>query len=221
MNFLLIINYLFLFVSYLSAPIHVEDIVIDNYKDYLNYFPYVKDKKLIYNTTFGESVSTITQKNNEYILFSDSDKFKYTQTILVKNDGMYIKDVKQNLSLLLVVRKNTSTTYSTPILRLPSPLTSEWSFKGMQYENKDTSQILITGKFLGQESITTPAGTFNTIKIQTEYKTEGNNNIITEWIAPRTGIVKMSIQIKGGGILGLARDLLGYSKIEFNLKKII
>ena len=48
----------------------------------------------------------------------------------------------------------------------------------------------------------------------------GTKNVLTEWYAKDLGMVKMLVSIEGGGMLGFARDILGYGTITFELKEI-
>jgi len=105
---------------------------------------------------------------------------------------------------------------------MPKSITDVWGWVGTEKTGEeDFREISVKGKFLGNESIKTKAGTFNTIKIETVVaSSDGAKNILTEWLAPNIGMVKMTIKVEGGGVMGLLRDILGFSSIEFLLTKI-
>ena len=66
-----------------------------------------------------------------------------------------------------------------------------------------------------------PLGKFEALIVETSLETSnGTKNIMTEWYAKDIGMVKMQVSIEGGGMLGFARDILGYGTIEFELKEI-
>jgi len=81
--------------------------------------------------------------------------------------------------------------------------------------------VKVTGKVLGKEFVTTDAGRFETIKI--ESLIEGSSDLknrVTEWYAEGIGLIKVKAIIEGGGMMGFLRDILGYGTIEFELKEI-
>jgi len=105
---------------------------------------------------------------------------------------------------------------------LPLYVGREWKDETTEIINGETSQVSLNAKVLAEEEVKTSAGLFNTLKIQTIVESvDGSKNIVTEWIAEDIGLVKSIIEIKGGGITGLIRDILGLGKLKFELKNII
>ena len=187
------------------------------------YFPVNNTKTLVYNSSFGESITKNTQDGNFIVTSNESDKFKYRQTLMIQNDGVYIKETYQFLKIFLFISKTATFTYKKPLLRFPLPLSQgmQWKFEGDEYSDGATNKVTVTGKVIDTEFINTKAGKFEVIKLESIVEGSGNSkNIVTEWYAEGIGLVKVKIIIKGGGLPGVLRDLLGYSTIEFELKEI-
>jgi hypothetical protein len=188
-----------------------------------SYFPINNDLKLIYKSTFGESITKYFKAGEFTVSLSESEKFKYKQTLVIKDDGIYVKETYQYLSVLLFIKKEESFTYNKPMLRFPLPLISgrEWKWEGEEYSKNGTNKIKITGKVLNKESVITDAGTFVAIKLESVVEgSSSEKNRITEWYAEGIGLIKAKIIIEGGGVMGFLRDVLGYGTIEFELKEI-
>ena len=108
-------------------------------------------------------------------------------------------------------------------MRIPFPIEigKEWHTSGIEIHGNDTGTVNLNGKVIGMDSVSTPAGKFNAVKIQSMLiNSAGTKNEITEWYANGIGMVKMHVSIEGGGIMGTVRDLLGYDEINFVLKEI-
>ena len=189
----------------------------------ISYFPVNNNVTLVYNSTFGESITKYLKDGECIISSSNSDKFKYRQTLIIKEDGIYVKETYQFLSVLLVVKKEETFTYNKPLLRFPLPLISgkEWNWEGEEYSKNGTNKVKITGKVLNKEFVKTKAGIIEAIKIESIIVGSTNEkNRVTEWYAQNIGLIKAKIIIEGGGIMGFLRDILGYGTIEFELKEI-
>lgn len=188
------------------------------------YIPYNRNITLVYDTPFGETVAKVSERNGVTVITNESEDFRYNQRLIVNDDGVHVKEVYQKFKIIAFVTKENSFTYDRPLLRIPFPLTEgeSWSWKGVEYCDGDEDDITVTGKVIGSEKVTVPAGTFDAVKIETRLTSAGGSkNIIYEWLSPNVGIVKTKVIVQGGGFIGLVRDLLGYGEIEFNLKKII
>jgi len=195
-------------------------------KNFINtssYFPVNNNITLVYESSFGESVSKYYHDGEFTVSSSESDKFKYKQTLIIKDDGVYVKETYQFLKVLLFIKKEETYTYNKPLLRFPLPLIpgTEWNWEGIEYSNSGANKVTITGKVLNKEFITTKAGKFEAIKLQSVVEGSSNSkNSITEWYTEGLGLIKAKIIIEGGGIPGFLRDVLGYGTIEFELKQI-
>ena len=143
--------------------------------------------------------------------------------MIIKEDGVYVKETYQYLKIFLFIKKEATYTYGKPLLRLPLPLLPgmEWKWEGEEYSDGDTNKVKVTGKALEKEFIITKAGRFEAIKLESVVEGSSNSkNRVTEWYVEGIGLIKAKIIIEGGGVMGFLRDLLGYGTIEFELKEI-
>lgn len=188
-----------------------------------SYFPVNNNVSLIYESSFGESITKYSQDDEFTISSSKADNFKYRQTMMIKGDGVYVKETYQFLKIFLFIKKEETFTYAKPLLRFPLPLLPgmKWEWEGDEYSDGDTNKVKVTGKALAKEFIITKAGSFESIKIESIIEGSSNSkNRVTEWFAEGAGLIKAKIIIEGGGVMGLLRDILGYGTIEFELKEI-
>jgi hypothetical protein len=187
------------------------------------YFPANSNKTLVYLTSFGESSTKYTYDNGLLFSSNEGEKFTYRQKLLITNDGVYVKETYQYLKIFLFIKKEATYSYNRPLMRLPLPLTpgTEWNWTGIEYCNGDSSGIKVSGKVFNKEMIITKAGNFESIKVETVIDGSSNSkNTITEWFAENIGLVKAVIILDGSGLMGLVKNILGYGKIEFELKEI-
>ena len=187
------------------------------------YFPTELKKTLIYDSSFGDLELKVTKEKNDYLFSYDSDDFKYRQKLFVNDSGLFVNETYQKIKLLLFITKEGKYVYDKPLLRIPFPVQigQEWNWAGKEFINDDTHTVNLKAKATKVETIITPAGKFETLKVETTLQTsEGTKNVLTEWYAKDLGMVKMHVSIEGGGMLGFARDVLGYGTILFELKEI-
>jgi hypothetical protein len=98
---------------------------------------------------------------------------------------------------------------------------AEWKWGGEEYSDGDKYNVNISGKVIGNETVITKAGKFETIKLETIVESSSDTkNIVTEWYTQDVGLIKAKIIVEGGGFMGFMRDLLGYGTIEFELEEI-
>lgn len=190
---------------------------------YCSYFPANENTTLVYQSSFGESISNYKRDGENILCMNEADKFKYRQILSINKDGVYVKETYQFLKLFLFIKKENRFTYGKPLLRLPFPIEpgKEWQWEGDEYSGCDTNKVHLYGKIIGKETISTKAGQFETIKIETRIEDSANTkNIITEWYAENIGLIKAKIVVGGGGLMGMVRDILGYGTIDFELKEI-
>ena len=188
-----------------------------------SYFPVNNGITLVYKSSFGESITKYSQDGEFTICSSEADNFKYRQTLVIKEDGVYVKDTYQYLKIFLFIKKEATYTYGKPLLRFPLPLSPgmEWKWEGDEYSDGDTNKVKVSGKAFEKEFIVTKAGRFEAIKLESIVEGSANaKNRVTEWYAEGIGLIKAKIIIEGGGVMGFMRDLLGYGTIEFELKEI-
>jgi hypothetical protein len=188
-----------------------------------SYFPINDNRSLVYSSSFGESITKYFSEGEFTVSSSNSDKFKYRQTLVIKEDGVYVKETYQYLKVLLFVKKEETYTYNKPMLRFPLPLISgrEWKWEGEEYSKSGASKVKIAGKVLGKEFVKTKAGNIEAIKIESIVEgSAGAKNKVTEWFAKDIGLIKAKIIVEGGGMMGFMRDFLGYGTLEFELTEI-
>lgn len=187
-------------------------------------FPLSATKQYVYSSTFGET-KVKAYINNDYIQTkTESDKFKYYQQLELTEEGIFINSTYQWVKIFLFLTKENYITYSKPFKRYALPLYvgKEWKDETTEFIDKEENKVKLFAKVVAEEIITTEAGEFNALKIQTIVESDsGSKNIVTEWLSENIGMIKSNIEIIGGGLTGMLRDLLGLSKITFELKKII
>ena len=191
--------------------------------DSISYFPVNKGTTLIYESSFGECTTKYFNDGEFTISSSEGDKFKYKQTMIIKEDGVYVKEIYRFLKIFLFVKKEETLTYGKPLIRFPLPLLPgrEWTGEADEYKDGVNSKVKVTGKALNKEFVITQAGRFEAIKIESIIEGSSNSkNIVNEWYAEGIGLIKAKIIIEGGGIMGFLRDILGYGTIEFELNEI-
>ena len=218
-SFINIISLILLFAAFNDASLNKEKTpAISN-----SYFPASNSTELIYASSFGECITTYTQDGELTISSSEADDFEYRQSLIMKEDGIYVTETYQYLKIFLFIKKEATSTYEKPLLRFPLPLLpgAEWKWDGEEYSDDEKFNVNITGKVLGNEIVITKAGSFETIKLETIVESSSDTkNRVTEWYAEGIGLIKAKIIIEGGGFMGFMRDLLGYGTIEFELEEI-
>ncbi len=218
-NSIYIIPLIFLFATLVNAQSDKEKIDLSS----KSYFPINNDITLVYTSSFGESMTKYFQDGEFTITSSESDKFKYKQTLMIKENGVYVKETYQFLKIFLFINKEATFTYGKPLLRFPLPLSPgmEWKWEGDEFSDGDVNKVKVTGKALDKEFVTTKAGRFEAIKLETVVEgSSSSKNRVTEWYTEGIGLIKAKIIIEGGGVMGVLRDFLGYGTIEFELKEI-
>src|ERR1035437_2231460 len=115
-----------------------------------SYFPVNKSIILVYESSFGENTTRYFNDGEFTISSSEGDKFKYRQTLIIKDDGIYVKETYQFLNVLLFIKKEETFTYNKPLLRFSLPLFSgrEWKWEGEEYSKNGTTKVKIFGKVL-------------------------------------------------------------------------
>lgn len=187
-------------------------------------FPLSETTRYVYDSSFGDAITKASLINQFVETKSEADNFKYQQKLEMRENGLFIHETYQYIKLLLFIKKENRVTYDKPFQRYAFPLYvgREWKDQATEYIDGDSNKVNLSGKVLAEEEITTKAGKFTALKIETTVESAtGSKNVVTEWIAANTGLVKARIEIKGGGLMGFARDILGYGVITFDLKEIL
>lgn len=188
-----------------------------------SYFPINQNEELVYESSFGETITNYFQEGEFLISTSEADDFKYRQALVIKDDGVYVIETYQFVKIFLFINKEATSKYGKPLLRFPLPLLpgKSWEWEGDEYSDGDTTKVKVTGKVIGKEIVETDAGRFEAVKL--ESLVEGSSDLknrVTEWYVEDIGLIKAKVIIEGGGIMGFVRDILGYGTIEFELKEI-
>lgn len=185
---------------------------------------FLKSKKImVYNSTFGKTISSYEKKDSLYIMTTEGEDFYYRQSYLLNDKGIFIKDTYQKMSPMIFVNIEDKYTYNRPVMRLPLPIVANntWEWRGVEYCDDEKSNLTVKGKILSTETVKTKAGTFETTVVETTISSEnGTENKLTEWINKDYGIIKSEVKINGGGVMGIVRDILGYGNIFFELEEI-
>jgi hypothetical protein len=189
----------------------------------VDYFPADRNKVLLYESDFGDTELKITQESDITVFTFKANDFTYSQKFLFNDKGVFVKETYQKIKLLLLISQEGTFTYSEPLPRFKYPVIvgNEWYWKGFEYEDKNVNTLEVSGKIEDIENIKIKAGNFEALKIVTTIKSSsGTDSKLTEWFVKDLGLVKMIAEVKGGGILGTVRDLLGLGEIVFELKEI-
>lgn len=215
---------LFLSLFLFSVPLFADDPVKNINTFGREYVPYNDKVVLVYKSSnFDETLSNTVIKNQTAILENKSDDFIYRQKYELKEDGLYISETYQKIKVLLFFRAEKLVTYNKDLLKIPFPVKTgqQWSCERTEYCDGDSNKVSLVAKCIGMEEITTEAGKFTTMKLESNIKsTDGSTNLVEEWIAPNVGIVKVRVRMYGGGLTGTIRDLLGLGEMNFELKQI-
>ena len=188
------------------------------------YFPLNEKIVLVYKSTVGESKRTIERIDSLYRLTITADNFRYAQTYLQKDDGIYLTKTEQNVKILFIFSKHAEIVYSKPALQIKQPVKvgDKWEWHGYQIKNKnDTAKITISGKAVSEEEIELPAGKFKTLKIKIIVTNpKGQKTTFLQWLAKGIGSVKMNVKVEGHGFIKFAMQILGYDEVNSELKEI-
>jgi len=207
--------------SFIHADEPVKTGVIDTFGK--EYIPYNEKLVLVYKSNFDETLSKTDIANNSAVLENKADNFIYRQKYEMHEDGLYISETYQKIKVLLFFRAEKKVTYNKDLLKIPYPVKTgqQWTCERTEYCDGDSNKVSLSAKCIGSEEITTEAGKFMTMKLETNVKSQdGSTNIVEEWIAPNVGIVKLRARMFGGGLTGTIRDLLGLGELNFELKQI-
>ncbi len=188
------------------------------------YFPTDKDLVLYYDSNFGEAKSFVKEDGETLILDMRSDDFIFIQDVVVKNDTVYLTRLEEEVDVLFFFSAGIKVTYNEPVLRIPFPMKSgqTWEWEGIEYiDEGEADSIEISGVLLGEEIVSTAAGEFECIKIQTDiHKKSGVHTRFYEWRTPKIGLVKLEAQMDTKSFIGTIIELLGYDSMYFSLIRI-
>ncbi len=189
----------------------------------LEYFPFDTNKKLIYETTFGEASSVIKSQGDEYVQELKSDDFIMNQRLNIIDDKYCVIDLQQEIDVFLFITHSVDVTYNEParLISLPLKEYKKWEWTGVEYINDKVDTLFITTEYVGDEIVSTEAGEFNCKKINYVIKkSSGKVTKYYEWRTPGIGLVKFEADLDPKGFIGTLQGLLGYDEINFTLKRV-
>jgi hypothetical protein len=109
----------------------------------------------------------MTKEDCAIIFHNETGNFKYRQKLMIDITGVYVIETYQKFKVFLFIHIEGTYTYEKPLLRVPFPIVEgeQWSWKGTEFSDGDTSTVWIKGKAIGPDSVKTEAGKFETIKV--------------------------------------------------------
>jgi hypothetical protein len=201
----------------IKPPSHSEALKIKEFGK--EYFPFDTDKIYHFNSNLGDTEAAFESFEGGVTLTFDAPSMEYRQTLVKETDGVFLKRTEMSAFLFF----GNDIKYVEPVLRIPFPLKDgdSWEWHALETEGNDTTKLVIRGEVLGLEKVFTPYGEFDCVKIRQHVKSEnGSNNILTEWFAPRVGLVKSHAVLEGTGITGFIQSVLGYDEVTFELAAV-
>lgn len=117
---------------------------------------------------------------------------KYTSRVTsIEGDIFKINNGSSIQTVLGAVIKNQRGTYDPPFAGLPVEFQvgKKWSSRSNNtFTDGKTYNLQSEAKIIGRETITVPAGTFQTYVVRTTvYSSNGNSTVTTSWVDPRYG----------------------------------
>lgn len=105
-----------------NSSTKANDLFVSTISFSKDYFPTDPNKKLIYESDFGESVLLINKESNMDIFTFKGDDFIYRQKLVVNDNGVFVKETYQKMKVLFVFNKESTFTYNEPLPRIKYPL---------------------------------------------------------------------------------------------------
>ncbi len=183
------------------------------------YFPFDTKKVYHFESNVGDTEAEFTRFEDGVTLTYDAPNMEYRQTLVNESDGIFLKRTEMKAFLFF----GNDIKYVEPVLRIPFPMKAgdSWEWHALETEDGDTTNLTISGEVLGEEKVFTPYGEFNCLKIRQHITSEkGSTNIMTEWFAPRVGLVKSHTQLEGSGLTGFIQSVFGYDEVTFELASV-
>lgn len=181
------------------------------------YFPLKQITPRMFDSNLGETKYSMIQDGGIFKIVYDAPRITYSQQMIAKNNGVYIVGTQNKIFLF-----GKKITYKAPLLRIPFPLTeaSKWTSETIEYDDDGNSNtVRLTGKVIGEETISTPAGNFASLKIELIIVSGQNKpTYLTEWLVKDIGVVKAEAVPGTGGLLGTFQKLFGLDKVYYTMK---
>ena len=180
------------------------------------YFPFDTEKIYHFDSNVGDTQAEFKPFEDGVILTFDAPNMEYRQTLVKEKNGVFLKRTEVSAFIFF----GNDIRYVEPVLRIPFPLKegASWEWHALETEDEDTTKLVIRGEVLGTEKIFTKLGEFDCVKIRQHVKSEnGSDNTLTEWFAPKVGLVKSHAVLEGTGITGFIQSIFGYDEVTFEL----
>lgn len=170
-----------------------EFLLVRNIISNADYFPLDSNKVLFYKSNLGDTKLIIEKSDKNFMAELKSDDFIYRQKLIIKEDGVYVKETYQKVKVLLFVNKESKFSYNEPVPRFKYPISpgQNWYWRGTEFNDNEKNTLEVKSFVAGGELVKIKAGEFSTIKVVTEIESSsGTKNKVTEWLAQDIGIVK-------------------------------
>ena len=187
------------------------------------YYLLDENKKMVYESTFGETTCTTRKDGDNYQQEFKSDGFEMFQRLGFVDDSYVVIDLQQEIDVFLFITHSVDVKYGEPAQMIGLPLVQgeTWKWTGVEYIDDNVDTLFITAEYSGDELITTPAGEFNCKKVNYVIrKSSGKVTRYYEWRTPGIGLVKLEADLDPRGFAGTIQNLLGYDEIYFTLKSV-
>ncbi len=188
-----------------------------------DYFPLDVNTKMIYESTFGETICITRKDGDNYQQEFKSDGFEMFQRLGFIDNSYVVIDLQQEIDVFLFITHSVDVNYGEPAQMIGLPLVQgeTWEWAGVEYIDDNVDTLLITAIYSGDETITTPAGEFDCKKVNYVIKkSSGKITRYYEWRTPDIGLVKLEADLDPKGFAGMIQNLLGYGDIYFTLKSV-
>jgi hypothetical protein len=188
-----------------------------------DYYPFDVNTKMIYESTFGETICITRKDGDNYQQEFKSDGFEMFQRLGFVDDSYVVIDLQQEIDVFWFITHSVDVKYSEPAQMIGLPLAQgeTWEWTGVEYIDDNIDTLFITAEYSGDEIITTPAGEFNCKKVNYVIKkSSGKVTRYYEWRTPVIGLVKLEADLDPKGFAGMIQNLLGYGDIYFTLKSV-
>ena len=188
-----------------------------------DYFLLDVNKKMIFDSTFGETTCTTRKDGDNYQQEFKSDGFEMFQRLGFVDGSYAVIDLQQEIDVFLFITHSVDVRYSKPAQMIGLPLVQGeiWEWTGVEYIGDNVDTLFISAEYLDDEMITTPAGKFDCKKVNYVIrKSSGKVTRYYEWRTPGIGLVKLEADLDPKGFAGMIQGLLGYDDIYFTLKSV-
>jgi len=179
-------------------------------------FPLVEGMVWRYDSTLGESVSTVSRLEDGYLLNSRAPHLVIEQVLIPGDWGIVLLRGRSEVYFV-----ETERTYEPPMPRFPLPadVGMRWEWEGTEIVDGDEEiRSRIVGEVQSREKVRVPLGEFECLKVViTTSSSDGTESSSIQWVAPGIGPVKIRVEIEAGGLTGVMVWLLGYDVLEFEL----